>query len=391
MTDEKLFLLDGLRCFIHGEKLNFDADIDLNELIRLGSINSVSGIVGYMAMLSGEDKRARLPEILREQCFTIIAVFKKRAELAQRVTDALSAAGIDHMLFKGYVLRRLYPVPELRSYGDVDILIKPEDRRKSHELMLSLGFDKGTDWEPVYSYHKGAEEYELHTEMMEDDISGKVACREYFNTAWEHAVSVGEHTYEPTPEFHFLYLLAHIAKHIRSSGAGIRMYMDLAVFIREYGEAIDWEYIETELNALKLRDFANLALTVVEYAFHVKSPIALNRVEPDILESFMDFTVDGGTFGFVGRDSGLITLKTSKESSRAGIVMRRLFPKAETIESRYTYLQGRHWLLPAAWVHRFFKTSSAWSEHAEEARSIMNTDEKEVEKLKKIFGETGLE
>ena len=30
--------------------------------------------------------------------------------------------------------------------------------------------------------------------------------------------------------------LTHIAKHISSSGAGIRMYMDIAVFIRHLGE-----------------------------------------------------------------------------------------------------------------------------------------------------------
>ena len=144
------------------------------------------------------------------------------------------------------------------------------------------------------------------------------------------------------------------------------------------------------LDKLGLRDFANAALTVAEKYFAVKSPIELRDIEPTVFEDFMDFTMDGGTFGFVGRDSGLITLKTSKEGSRAATVLRRLFPKAETIESRYTYLQGRHWLLPAAWVHRFFKTSSSWSEHAEEAKSILNTDENEVRKLKKIFEETGL-
>lgn len=86
----------------------------------------------------------------------------------------------------------------------------------------------------------------------------------------------------------------------------------------------------------------------------------------------------GGTFGFVGRVSGLISLKNC------------LLPKAVSIESRYTYLQGRHWLLPVVWGYRFFKTRNTWSYHAKEAKSIMNTDTDEVLKLKRIYKEIGL-
>ena len=42
--------------------------------------------------------------------------------------------GTDMLLLKGMVLRELYPVPELRTMSDVDIIIKPEQRDLVKEL-----------------------------------------------------------------------------------------------------------------------------------------------------------------------------------------------------------------------------------------------------------------
>lgn len=379
-----------LKSFIHEEKLNFDTELDWAELLKLCSIHSLTGILGYMSMQNPGAEMEQMAGMLKKQCFANIAIFTRKTENAKRLIDKLNDSGIDHVLSKGYILREYYPVPELRSFGDVDILIKPEDRKKCHELMLEMGFSVKDDWEPVFSYYKEIELYEFHTNLAEMYVSEKVDYTSYFGKAWEHVKNIEACSYELSPEFHFLYLITHVTKHISESGAGIRMYMDLSAFIKHFGDSIDWAYIESELEKLKLRDFTNIALTAVEKYFGVTSPIKLKEVPEDILERFMDFTFDGGVFGHVGRDSGLITLKDSEAESRVSTVLHRLFPPAESIEPRYTYLQGRHWLLPVAWLHRFIKTLDGWERHTAEVKSIMNTDEKEVEKLRSIYRDIGL-
>lgn len=390
MTYEKTFLTELLKSFVHGEKLNYETEPDWAELMRLASIHSVTGILGYMVMKSPCEKSAPIADTMRKLYFGSISVFLRKTENARRLMKKLDDAGIDHMPFKGFTVRDWYPVPELRSFGDVDMLIRPQDREKSHALMQELGYSVKNDWEPVYSYYSESELYEIHTRMMEIDISDKADYQGFFAKAWENAVNVGGHRFELKPEFHFLYLLTHIAKHIRGSGAGIRMYMDLALFIKQLGDEADWACIESWLEELKLRDFANLALTLTEKCFAVKSPIALRDIAPETLEDFLDYTLDGGVFGFFGRDSGLIALKNAEDKSRAAVLASRLFPSASSIEARYTYLQGRHWLLPAAWVHRFVKTRDSLKKHSDEAKSILQTDEEEVEKLKRVYKETGL-
>ena len=67
-----------------------------------------------------------------------------------------------------------------------------------------------------------------------------------------------------------------------------------------------------------------------------------------------------------------------------------LFPSANKIETRYTYLQGRHWLLPVAWVHRLFKTRSSWGDHAKQAQDIMNADTEEILKMRRLYKKIGL-
>lgn len=393
MNNESVYLLKVLKGFIMGDNPgSFNGD--WKKLIQLADIHSVTGILGYMIMQYPDASNAQFAQLMRKQYLQTIGVFSQREEKMKRLIALLNENEIAHLLFKGFIVKDYYPIPELRSYGDIDFLIHVEDRKKCDALMLREGFEKKTDWEPVYTYSRDLEYYEIHTAVMEVDVSDHADYKGYYKQVWEHANPVNGYTFQLSPEFHFLYLLTHIAKHISNSGAGIRMYMDIAVFIKHFGDRLDWSYIQQELEKLVLSNFANMVLTVVQAYFGVVSPIALQKVDSQIIEDFMDFTMDDGTFGDFGRDSGLIQLKkqdrNEEDVSRGRTFLHRLFPPAANLEARYTYLKGKHWLLPIAWIHRFFRTKDSWSKHVKEAKSIMNTDAEEVLKLKRIYKEIGL-
>lgn len=393
MNQESLYLLKSLKGFIQKENPGaFEGD--WTKLIVLAKNHAVSGILGYMVMNYPDESSAHVAQLMRKQCLQTISVFSRRAEEMKNLIQKMNEQEIDHLLFKGYVLKDYYPVPELRTYGDIDFLIRMDDRQKSDTLMMQEGFVRKTDWEPVFSYLKKLEYYEIHTDVMEVDVSDKADYKGYFSHTWERARLVAEHTWMLSPEDYLLYLLTHIAKHISSSGAGVRMYMDIATFLQHFGGSLDWNYVRKELETLCFTDFANMVLSVVQEYFGVTSPIPLKHIDMRVLEDFMEFTMAGGIFGHVGRDSGLVHLKNQDRNdekvSRVRTIMKRLFPSAESIESRYTYLQGRHWLLPAAWLHRLLRTRDSWGYHVKEAQSIMNTDIEKVLKLKRIYKEIGL-
>ncbi len=387
------YLLRVLRGFVQGEDPGpFDGD--WRALLELAAIHSVHGILGHSVMSYPHPDSAPIARTMRQECMQTMLLFSRRAEAMARLSELLSAERIDHLLFKGYVVRNCYPVPELRTFGDIDFLIRKEDRARCDRLMLDQGFQPKTDWEPVYSYLRGNEFYEIHTEVLEVDVSDKADYRDYFRQIWDYTKPVGEHAYELTPEFHLLYLLTHIAKHISSSGAGIRMYLDIAFYIRQYRDTLNWRWFSEEVKKLNFTDFVNMTFSLVERCFGVESPIPLRPVEAQVLQDFIDFTMEGGTFGYVGRDASVVQLKKqdrNEESvSKGKTLLHRMFPSAATIERRYTYLQGRHWLLPVAWLDRLVRNRALLGTRIQESRDILTADEAEVLKLKRLYKEIGL-
>lgn len=394
MDKESKYLLHLLRSFIRKEEPEVWSDVNWDKLMQIAYIHNLAGTLGYLTMTYPICPDTQKNSLLRQSCLNTIMGFANRGALAEAFGQMLAEKGIDHIWMKGFILRDFYPVPELRTYGDIDLVIRPKDRAKCHDFMLEQGFGVKTDWEPVYSYIKDNEFYEIHTELLEVDVSEKANCREYFRNLWEHAVSVENHQFRFEPEYHFLYLLAHLAKHVTGSGAGIRMYLDVAVFLQHYGNTLDWTMVEEELEKLSLRNFANVVFAFVEVYFGIRSPIEVKTIDPAVMDSFVKFTMDGGIFGKVGRDSGTVSLqeefRNSGETTRAGTLINRLFPSAKSIQSRYTYLQDKPWLLPVAWLHRLIKTGNRLDVHTQEVRNILAADMEEVRKMTRLYKEIGL-
>lgn len=154
----------------------------------------------------------------------------------EELSAAFREAEIDFVPFKGTCISEYYPDPALRTMGDMDLAIHTEDRQRSDKVMKRLGYVSMVDNHAVWTYQK------------DDRFCLK-------------------------PEFHFLYLLAHTAKHIINKGYGIRGFLDLVFFVR--GEPdMDWDWIEEQLRELRLLDFAKTCFALCQRWFDVELPLA---------------------------------------------------------------------------------------------------------------------
>lgn len=393
MELENEYLLDLLGCYLTGCAPQPRDDADWQKLMNLADIHSVTGILGYMNMQYRLCPDPALSRALRQLTLVTLSRFTQRGALLDQFCKMLQDAGIEHILMKGAIVRDYYPVPELRTFGDIDLVIHPEDRQKCHRLMLDAGFQPKVDWGPVYSYFRGPEIYEIHTDIMEIDVSEKADYQGYFSGMWQHAVTKSGSTLEFAPEFHFLYLLTHIAKHISNAGAGVRLYLDIAAFILHFGERIDWAWVEGELKKIELWDFARVAFTAVESWFGVACPMKFEPIADDVMAEFLLFTMEAGTFGHFQRENAMSKLKKTEvdtSGSRWKLLLVRLFPPVRTIEARYTYLQKMPWLLPVAWIHRLIITWAGFGKHAHEARVILKADTAEVTRMHRLMRDIGL-
>ena len=91
-----------------------------------------------------------LPPDVAQQLKTAGQHHTRRALLAQRAMvqlhDILQENGISHVFLKGaYLAQFAYPQPGLRPMRDIDVVIKPNDLPKAHDLLVTLGYTSPAD------------------------------------------------------------------------------------------------------------------------------------------------------------------------------------------------------------------------------------------------------
>jgi hypothetical protein len=167
------------------------------------------------------------------------------------------------------------------------------------------------------------------------------------------------------------------------------MYLDIAVYLKKYGEELDWTWIGKQLELTNMSSFAGTVFDFVKAYFRIDSPLAAEVPDPRKMEDIFEFTLDAGTFGFINRDRGAVSILHEQSESGSGgkvlTVLKKLFPPASKIKSRYTYLQKYPFLLPAAWIQRFIITGGVSDQHARDMESILSADRNEIKKLKSIY------
>jgi len=393
MQNSDLDFLYLLKCFIHRENPCFDHVPSWEQIKKYAIMNSLEGMIGYMVIkydlyVDDEDKEYWINKLTK----TFGMNYRRYAQ-ADRLLKMLEKNSIDHLTVKGQILKDYYPIKELRSFSDIDILIKIEDRSRLHELLLNSGYKSPVDWEPIFKYKKDTEFYEIHTEIMYENVKEGFDYRQYFSEIWQKAKCSGGYEYRLNPEDHLIYLITHIAKHIGYAGAGIRMYMDLAVLILYFENQLNWEYVFSEMQKIKLSKFTDIAFTAIEKYLGVHPNYDYVREDAELIEKLIMMSIHGGTYGANNQSSGAVMLKkegSGENISRIAVLKNRLFPTADILEPRYRYLVNRHWLLPIAWAERMFQTRKNFKQNVSKAKDVLTIDKNVIVGMRKFKEDLGL-
>lgn len=383
-------LLEVLKAFVWETPISASCIAEISagatEIFQLAKEQSIQGILAYKIREYAKENSEDVPtELLAAAEYLFLATVEnttKKEVLTEALSATLAAASIDHVLFKGIVVRELYAVPALRTFGDVDLAIREEDRAKSHQLMKDLDYEVVIDHGEVWNYKKGLEYYEIHTDVMRNSPTSRGDQRWYFRDFWKYSVQKKEHVFRFTPEFQLIYLLAHLAKHTYGSGAGIRMYLDFAFVLKKQRDVIDWAGVLEELKKTELDRFFCLVMTAAARWFGLNLPEEIPAVEDALCEELFQYTMEAGVYGFHNR-------KLSREQVRKGAeegdgkksaLRKILFPRVEEIAKRYTYLKKLPFLLPIAWIDRVYRNRKIIWLRMTQVKDIWQTDNKQLQK-----------
>ncbi|MCL2088506.1 MAG: nucleotidyltransferase family protein [Oscillospiraceae bacterium] len=307
------------------------------------------------------------------------------------ICDRFSECKIRHLPLKGRAIKQLYPDPDLRTMGDIDILIDQDNRSKADGIMQSLGYTPGERSKICYDYSKDIIHVEIHTQMS--DIS--VLKNKHIDNIWENAVKTQQYTYTLGHDAQLFFAIYHIAKHITLTGCGLRMVLDIAVMADRYRDSLNRAEFADRLRETGLLTFACYIFGIIYDWFSVPSPIEERTLDNHAADMLQKIILRHGTFGMNNSGYEIAVLRRGASKNESGgssfwrnikSVWKNVFRDPESMRINFPILERHGWLLPLYWVIRVIKKRK----NAKRILKMAIKDDKRIEDELNLMKKIGL-
>ena len=225
----------------------------------------------------------------------------------QDVSKLLQQNGIAYAILKGASVARYYSKPELRTLGDVDLLVSKADFEDTKKLLVSNGYTLTREEKNHFhcNFKKQDVIFELHFEMS--DFPNTSLCNE-LRKELDKAVSsvekveyMGNSFYSLDALYQACSLLLHTERHISKDGIGLRQLIDFGFFAKENYELFSDENFVTFLKKFGLNKLATICFDVFKKYF-------LNEdVQNSVADDLIEMSLVKGNFGFKQDDEQMLS------------------------------------------------------------------------------------
>lgn len=351
MTKEEIYFIRFLSDHLNGRKTEPVYDLNWKEIYKLSNNHQVTGIISAQCMFFIPPEMKPLFQRAQAKAFYY---YLKRKNILKELDDTFLEKEIEHFTVKGLLISNYYPVPALRTMGDIDLVVHTEDREKADTILKEKNFHLTNQSNAEWVYFQNDIEIELHDHLIYGSIINQGCLLEFFSSFWNF---VDNDILDPS--YHFLFLLLHIRKHFMYSGIGFRQFMDLAVMaVKE--QSLDWIWIHEKLQELDLLKFASTCFGFIKKWFDILIPA--NNILPDeaFFETATETILHNGVFGFHNKDNiGNMKVNIMRENKDRVFPNIRnatavLFPSYQVMRKnrRYSFIDGKPQLTPIAWGYR---------------------------------------
>lgn len=347
MEKEQL-LLTMIKSYVQQEPWQVEeSDLTLEFLQMLESQDLLALL--YYCLLNNKIQLASQENMATLKAIYISSIAKDSRfnNAKQKIQQILQKHSIKHCFFKGIDLKSLYgDTPEVRSMGDIDLLISDQDRR----VLISELFDKDASKMAL------SEVEEIEVDGVSVELHSKI---NYFDKMIVDIDDILQDNTMDTTQYLFL-LVTHLIKHIMTSGVGIRQFMDIALYIKANFEQIDWVLFEKMLEYSQKQTTANYVLAFVQNALGVQVGVNLKNVEYDSVfeQSFLKFIANNGVFGFddVGNMGSNKVLKyKDKKFPKLRTLLYYAFPPLSALQCNYPRCMKYKILIPYYYICNIFR------------------------------------
>lgn len=320
-------------------------------------------------------KEKRQEKHQEEALLSLYRALRMQHELAT-LGGIFEQADIAYIPLKGSILATFYPKEGMRLSADIDILVRAETFERATGQLLANNYKEGVKSDHDIAFFSPADvPVELHFILCEgDEKIDAVLCE-----AWEHARSEAGCRYGLSPAFFLFYHVAHMAKHVKNGGCGIRPFMDL--YIIEKKMKIPRDTADALLVRAGLKTFAESAFALADVWFSDKAHTPKTK-------RFEAYILGGEVYGTLFQRVAM----RRRDTSQTCYFMRRLFPSFASMKEDFPRLEKRPFLMPFYWVLRVFNLfkGKRVSRRINEVKINATMSKEEQENIARLVSDLGL-
>lgn len=276
------------------------------EIISLSVTQTVAALVfDGMEMLPSN---LRPPRPLFMKWFALVTRIEQTNDKLNRELAALQRLYNKHdipfVLLKGQGCASIYPRPEHRQCGDLDLYIGRKNYDKVNNLIAGLGLELKPETEKHigFVYKDVYVENHRYAARFYSPVQNRKLQR--FANEWLNSPGKIWAVYDtgislPAPGFNVIYLLVHTLLHFISGGVGLRQVCDWTCTLKVYAGEIDRDRLLREIKLLKLDTaFAAFGYVAVKYMGLPAEylPLSVDKAS-DVGEFLLSDILRGGNFG----------------------------------------------------------------------------------------------
>ena len=361
-------LFEILRSELWGTSLSFSqlSHNEFEELMEMAGEQTVTGLVGDCLIKNGV-------KLEREDALGLYAKMKAIEKANARVNENLVSfvnfmerKEIDYIIVKGQVVGSLYPNPNARMSGDVDLYFVGDNYTKIKGLVeqrLGKQLSKLSDGKHV-EFEVNGVIFELHNKLS------RLATRkhqEYWDQMIDNAILKGTDTVNINGKdiktlsatYNALYIFVHLFYHMTASGVGLRQLCDWAMVLSNNvnvnpnlnlnkKSSLNREDLGGSLKVLGyLKAYKAMGAFLVEYLGlpEEQFPFALDEKDRKWVETIKKNILKRGNFGRSGRKVKNIGVLHSIETGYLNMVQTLTFYRLAPKEVLLRFTSLGEWFL----------------------------------------------
>ena len=223
-------------------------------------------------------------------------------EEAARLTELFAAEGRKTAVLKGSANARLYPDPNMRQAGDIDLWVDG-GKKSVLALMQKMGYEiKEKDLISEHHVHLHPVESDVTVEVHYRPSSGNLNpfsnahLMRFLESEIQNVEKVPEGFNVPSIKFALAMQLSHIQRHFLAGGIGFKQLLDYYMLLLHSTES-DRKEIASQLSRFGLAESAAALMWIMEYMFALDASKMLCKPDKRRGIKMLDEVYAGGNFG----------------------------------------------------------------------------------------------